>query len=347
MGVETIFQSGVKQGASDIHLAHGLKPYFRIGGELFESTQQEVVNQNVIKEFVTRIFSTQQKERFVKNGGIDFGYLTSDGSRFRVNVHREKGVLGLAARVIPSRIPTMEETLMPETLYDLTRLGSGLVIVTGPSGCGKSTTLAAMINQINNERKSNILTLEDPIEFLHPHAQSIIKQRELGVDMFSFAEALKQGLRQDPNVIMVGEMRDPETISTTITVAETGHLVLATLHTHNAAQTIDRIIDSFPPHQQDQVRIQLSLSLRAVVAQRLVPRADGGRVAIREILVNNPAVSNLIRENKIEQIQNVIQTNSGLGMIGFDQAFKQAVASGLVSKEIAAQNMDDPQLLGQ
>jgi twitching motility protein PilT len=235
----------------------------------------------------------------------------------------------------------MEEIGMPEIVYQLTREKDGLVLVTGPTGCSKSTSLAAMIDLVNKERSESIITLEDPIEFIYTPKKSIIIQRQLGQDMLSFSEGLKHALRQDPNILLVGEMRDLDTIGTTITMAETGHLVFATLHTHNAGQTIDRVIDVFPPHQQDQVRLQLSLSLRAVISQHLIPAVNGGRVALREILINTPAVANLIKENKVAQIKSVIQTSAEVGMITRDQHLKQLLAQKLITKEVYQAYLED------
>jgi twitching motility protein PilT len=234
---------------------------------------------------------------------------------------------------------------MPEIVYELCRLNQGLILMTGPTGCGKSTSLAAMINLINQERRANIITLEDPIEFVFQSDKSLIRQRQLGTDMLSFAEGLKHVLRQDPNVVMVGEMRDLETIATAITLAETGHLILATLHTFSAAQTIDRIIDSFPPYQQNQVRLQVSMTLAGVISQRLLPQKNSGRIAAREVLINNPAVANLIRENKVAQIKSTIQTSADEGMITMDQNLKDLYEKGLIEREVAEAHMVSPEIL--
>lgn len=335
MTLDEILKIAVNKGASDVHIVTGKSPILRIDGELFEIDKVPTLDPSDAENIILKILSSGQKEKFTKNKDLDLSYEIDDGNRFRVNCHIERGHYGLAARIIPQKIPTMEEITMPEEVYDLTRMHQGLIIVTGPTGCGKSTSLAAMIQLINSERAVNIITLEDPIEFIHKPDKSIIRQRELGNDMNSFAEGLKHILRQDPNVIMVGEMRDLETIGATITLAETGHLVLATLHTPNAAQTVDRIIDVFPPYQQDQIRMQLSMALSGVISQQLMPGKKGGRVAAREIMINTPAISNLIRENKIAQIRSVIQTSAKEGMITMDRALKKLLDDGLITKEEA------------
>lgn len=340
MHLNDLFQIATEKKASDLHLAAGRRPILRIDGKLQEIEDQPELKSKEIERMVFEILSSEQKERFIKNRDLDFSWEVK-GSRYRVNLHFEKGNVGLVARIIPPAIPTLEDIMMPGVVYELTRLPQGLILVTGPTGHGKSTTLAAMINQINQERVCNIITLEDPIEFLFSSDRSIIKQRELGVDMLSFAEGLKHVLRQDPNVIMVGEMRDLETIAATLTLAETGHLVLATLHTYSAAQTVDRIIDVFPPYQQMQIRLQLSMVLAGVISQRLLPRIGGGRIAAKEILINTPAVANLIREQKTAQINTVIQTSAEKGMITMEQDLKRLVQEGWVSEEVIRTYLSD------
>ena len=341
MTLEQIFEIAVKENASDVHIVVGEPPILRINGELHQIKDAELFTAEAVQKLVYDILSAEQKERLEREKELDLSYQIQDGSRLRVNCHFEKGNIGLAARIIPSKIPSMEEIGMPEIVYQLTREKDGLVLVTGPTGCGKSTSLAAMIDLVNQERSESIITLEDPIEFIYTPKKSIIIQRQLGQDMLSFGEGLKHALRQDPNILLVGEMRDLDTIGTTITMAETGHLVFATLHTHNAGQTIDRVIDVFPPHQQDQVRLQLSLSLRAVISQHLIPAANGGRVALREILINTPAVANLIKENKVAQIKSVIQTSAEVGMITRDQHLKQLLAQKLITKEVYKAYLED------
>lgn len=344
MTIESLFTVASERGASDLHLAVGLPPIVRLNGEL-KPLEESALTPKKIEELISSILLPIQKERFIKDRELDVSYELKDGTRFRVNLHWEKDNMGLVARVIPTKIPNLEDIGMPEVVYNLTRMDYGLVLVTGPTGCGKSTTLAAMIKLINSERSLNIITLEDPIEFLFKPEKSIIKQRQLGTDMVSFGEGLKHTLRQDPNVIMVGEMRDLETIATTLTLAETGHLVLATLHTSNAAQTIDRIIDVFPPHQQTQIRLQLSFSLKAVISQRLLPKEGGGRIAAREILLNNPAVANLIRENKVAQIKSVIQTGAEDGMVTMDQHIKRLIQDKIITRETALAHISSPEVL--
>ncbi|MFH1745342.1 MAG: type IV pilus twitching motility protein PilT [bacterium] len=344
MNIKDLFSNAAKKGASDLHLVAGLPPALRIDGELLYIEGANPISKKEMEVMVFSMIDDSQKENFLSTREFDFGYAV-DNSRFRVNIFFEKGNIGLVARVINEKIPTIEDIEMPSIIYNLLDLKQGLILVTGPTGCGKSTSLAAMINYINANRFCNIITFEDPIEYVFAPDKSIIIQRQLGSDMISFNSALKHALRQDPNVIMVGEMRDLETIATTITLAETGHLVLATLHTYNSSQTIDRIIDIFPPHQQNQVRMQLSMTLAGVVSQRLLPKIGGGRVASREILLNTPAVANLIRENKIAQIKTFIETSSKEGMMSIDQDLQRLFKEGQITKEVAQSYMDNPEAL--
>ena len=343
--IDDLLNIAVERKASDIHVVANKVPILRIDGVLVEVAGVEPLLPSDTYQLVFSILSERQKEYFVKDRELDISYEVAGGARFRVNCHWERNNVGLVARIISAKIPTLEELLMPAVVFDMLRQKQGLILVTGPTGCGKSTALAAMINFVNNERSEHIVTLEDPIEFLYESKKSIIKQRQLGTDMVSFQEALKHVLRQDPNVIMVGEMRDLETIAATITLAETGHLVMATLHTFNAAQTVDRIIDVFPPYQQDQVRIQLSLVLKGIIALQLLPRKSGGRIASREILVNTPAISNLIRENKISQVKTVLQTSAEEGMMTMDHDLKRLFEAGEITQEIAQAYMLDPHAL--
>lgn len=335
--LDEIFELAVKKRASDVHIVAGKTPIFRVDGVLTEIEKFKILSPEDTQNLTFNILTEKQKEVFINQRELDISYEIKGVSRFRVNCHWERNNVGLVARIISSTIPVMEELMMPSVVYDLLRLKQGLILVTGPTGCGKSTSLAAMINLINQERSVHIITLEDPIEFIYsPNSgKSIIKQRQLGSDMLSFAQALKHVLRQDPNVILVGEMRDLETIAATITIAETGHLVLATLHTYNAGQTVDRIIDVFPPYQQPQVRLQVSLFLKGIISQQLLPRKDGGRIAAREILINTPAIANLVRENKISQIKTVLQTSAEEGMFTIDQDLKRLYEEGYITKEVA------------
>jgi len=360
MTINDIFKEGVARHASDVHLLVGEPPIIRVNGRLIRLEKFGVINKKKAEELILSLLDGEQKEKYLNRKELDLSHQLSNkeryinyreldlshqletNDRFRVNLHFEKGNPSLVARIINTNIPTLKEIGMPEVVYQLTKLHQGLIIITGPTGCGKSTSLAAMINSINSEDTRNIITLEDPIEFIFSDKKSIIRQRQYGDDFLSFPDALKHVLRQDPNVIMVGEMRDLETIAATITLAETGHLVIATLHTPNAAQTIDRIIDIFPPHQQDQIRVQLSMSLVSVIAQQLLPTKDGsGRIASREIMINTPAVANLIRENKIAQLKTVIQTSSDDQMITMDQAIENLLKQGLIDKNVAEVYMID------
>lgn len=345
MTIDQLFKLAVQKMASDIHLTADNRPYFRINGELKTDKNLPVLSAKELEELILGLLSEKQRGEIVEKKELDLSYEIKEMARFRINLFWERGHLTLAARVIWPHIPTMEEILMPQAAYQLNRLLQGLVLVTGPAGCGKSTTLAAMIHQIDSERAMHIITLEDPIEFVFKPKNSIIAQRELGKDMLSFSEGLKHVVRQDPNVIMVGEMRDLETIALAVTLAETGHLVLATLHTINSGQTIDRIIDVFPPHQQNQIRLQLSLSLKGIISQQLLPKVGAGRIATREVLINNPAVANLIRENKIGQIKNIIQTGAKEGMFTMDQDLRRLYQEGLITKETALAHMLDPESL--
>lgn len=344
MSLNSLFTQASEIGASDLHLIVGRPPVVRIKGELQEISD-EVMTDKKIEDLVSDILTSEQKKRFEDERELDTSFQIKDGTRLRINLQYEKGNISLVARVIPTTIPTLEDLDMPPTVSKLTELDYGLVLVTGPTGCGKSTSIASIIEYINQQRNLNIITLEDPIEFLFESKKSIIRQRQLGTDMVSFNAALKHILRQDPDVIMVGEMRDIETIATTLTVAETGHLVFATLHTNNAAETIDRIVDVFPPHKQNQVRLQLSSSLKAVISQRLIPTTKGDRVAAREVLINNPAVSNLIRENKVAQIKSVIETSADQGMITMDHHIKQLLKQEIIDQTTAATHLSTPEAL--
>ena len=340
--LDKLFNHAVSAGASDLHLAVGLPPMIRVDGTLKPISGADTIASEAMETMLFSILTDPQKEKFQNDLELDMSYEIDAKKRFRVNLQWSRSQPGLVARVVPPKIPSMEDLMMPEIVYELCRLEQGLILVTGPTGCGKSTSLATMIELLNNERNAHIITLEDPIEFVYESKKCIIKQRQLGTDMLSFANGLKHILRQDPNIILVGEMRDLETIASTITLAETGHLVFATLHTFNAGQTVDRIIDVFPPYQQEQVRLQLSLFLKGIISQRLLPKKDGGRIAAREILVNTPAIGNLIRENKIPQIKTAIQTSANEGMFTMDQHLKQLYERGYIEKGVAVSHMVNP-----
>ncbi len=333
--IEELFQLAYQQGASDLHLAAGARPMLRVNGQLAEQVQYPVLTPEQTQGMILSILSDSEQQEFMQSRELDTSYTLPSGVRFRVNIHWEKEHAGLVARVVSDQVPSMDSLYFPDIVYKMLQHRQGIILVTGPTGCGKSTSLAAMIDHINEERADHIVTLEDPVEFLFAPKKSLIRQRQLHTDFLSFADALKHVVRQDPNVIMVGEMRDLETVAAALTVAETGHLVLATLHTLNAAQTIDRVVDIFPPHQQEQIRLQLSMSLIGVVSQQLLPRVSGGRIAAREILINTHAVANLIRENKIAQLKSVIQTNAKTGMQTLDQDIKRLLELGEITEETA------------
>jgi twitching motility protein PilT len=335
MTINELLQAALKNNASDVHLVAGLPPVFRIDGDLQKTKSKPLTAKNV-EDLAFQMVNEEQEERFLAEKELDAAYSLPGGERFRINLHMEKGTIGVACRAIPKTIPSMDDLGIPEVAKNFARLPNGLVLITGPTGSGKSTTLASIIEDINKTRAENIITLEDPVEFIFEADKSIIRQRQLGTDMLTFAEGLKHALRQDPDVIMVGEMRDLETISTTLTLAETGHLVFATLHTYSAAQTVDRIIDVFPPHQQPQIRMQLAMTLRGIMSQQLVQKKDGGRAAIREVLLNNPAVANLIREGKAQQIKTVLQTSAKFGMFTMEQDVARLVKEKIINESAAA-----------
>jgi twitching motility protein PilT len=347
MQIDEFLRTATKKGASDLHLVVGQRPIIRVNGVLLPIEKTNTITPGEMQDSIFSIINEEQRQKLLAEKELDVSYEIKNLARFRVNLHFEKKFLGLVARVIPAVIPTMEELQMPQTVYDLLKLNSGLILITGPTGCGKSTSLAAMIEYINNNRNCHIVTLEDPIEFIFAPKKSLIIQRQLNTDMLSFSSALTHVLRQDPNVIVVGEMRDLETISATVTLAETGHLVLATLHTHTADQTIDRIIDIFPSHQQTQIRLQLSLTLAGIISQKLIPTIRGGRLATREVLIKNAAVANLIRENKVAQIKTVLQTSAQEGMFTMDQDLTRLYHDGVINREVALSHMMNVKMLGK
>lgn len=330
--MDHLLRAGFELKASDIHLTVGVPPVMRINGDL-KRYGKDTLKPGDTEGMARAIIPENMWDKFKERGELDFSYGLRGVSRFRVNTYYQRASIAIAVRVVPSRIPTLEELHMPDVLTKIAEKPQGLVLVTGPTGSGKSTTLASMIQFMNQTMRKHIITLEDPIEYVHNHANSIIDQREVGFDTNNFANGLRASLRQDPDVILVGEMRDLETIQTAITAAETGHLVLGTLHTSSAPSTINRIIDVFPPGQQGQIRIQLASVLLAIVSQRLFPTIDKkGRRAATEILLNNSAIANLIRNEKIHQIANVMQTSKALGMQTIDASIKELVQSGVISK---------------
>ena len=335
MNLVELVNLGIEKKASDIHITVGLPPTFRINGTLVSIGETPLTPEDTM-ELTKESMNEKQFSDLDEIGEIDFSYSSPGLGRFRVNAYKQRGSYGMALRVIPLTIPTMESLGLPKVISDIARLPRGLVLVTGPTGSGKSTTLASMIDQINRERSCHILTLEDPLEYLHKHKKSMVNQREIGSDSASFASALRGALREDPDVILVGEMRDLETIGIAITAAETGHLVLSTLHTNGAAKTIDRVIDVFPPHQQQQIRVQLASVIQAIISQQLLPKADGkGRVGAYEIMIATPAIRNLIREDKIHQIDTSIQTGAKLQMQTMDSSLIDLYTRGLILKDVA------------
>ena len=330
-----LIKVGISKKASDIHITVGIPPTFRINGDLYEHGEK-MLKPKETKELVKSVLNEEQLEILNKQGEIDVSFSSSGVGRFRVNAYKQRGSYGMALRIIPLTIPTMEELGLPLVVKELTRVPRGLILVTGPSGSGKSTTLASIIDQINHERSCHILTLEDPIEYLHKHDKSIVNQREIGSDSLNFTNALKAALRQDPDVILVGEMRDLETIGIALTAAETGHLVFSTLHTLGASKTIDRIIDVFPPYQQQQIRIQFASVIQGILSQQLLPKSDeSGRIAAFEVMIATPAIRNLIRDEKSYQINTAIQTGGKFGMETMDNAILNLYNKGFISREVA------------
>ena len=333
--IEVLLEEVVKRKASDLHLQVGLPPILRIDGALTPIVNLPTLNEEAVETLVFAILDEDQKQILLRDKEFDFSFAFGDMGRFRVNAFHERGNLAAAMRLIPTEIRTIEQLGLPQVLNKFTAYPRGLVLVTGPTGSGKSTTLAAMVNKKNAEKAVHIITVEDPIEYTHQSKRSVIVQREVHYDTYSFSAALRSALREDPDVVLIGEMRDLETIAAAITIAETGHLVFATLHTNSASQSIDRMIDVFPPHQQPQVRAQLGNILMAICSQRLIPALGGGRVAAAEILVATPAVRNIIREGKNYQLEAVIQTGAEYGMQSMDKTLVNLVHGGVVSYDEA------------
>src|SRR5947207_2802855 len=346
--IDELLEDMVSRNASDLHVTVGTPPVVRVRGEVQRLEEFAPLSAEDTQQILYRILSSEQQKQFELKRQLDFSHSIPGLARFRVNVYFQRESIGAAFRLIPTELKTLEELGIPSTLHALAEKPRGLVLVTGPTGSGKSTTLAALIDEINRNRSEHILTIEDPIEFLHRHKRCIVNQREIGPDATSFSEALKAALRQDPDVILVGEMRDLETISTALTAAETGHLVFGTLHTQSAPSTIDRIIDVFPPEQQEQVRIMIAMSLQGVVTQTLLPTADGtGRVPALEILLPDDAVRNLIRQGKVEQIYSVMQTNTAKGMQTMEQSLAHLIQHQIVTLEEGLARSSKPeQLIG-
>ena len=332
----------IKEQASDLHLSQGHYPSLRMAGELVPLLKKKILSSEDIEGMARALMSEEQFQRFLAEKELDFSYNLGQEGRFRINVFFQKGDISLAFRLVPDKIRTIEELGLPPILEEFAKASQGFVLITGPSSQGKSTTLAALIDKINHTRTDHIITIEDPIEYIFKDDRSIINQREVNIDTLSFDKALRSTFRQDPNVIMVGEMRDTETISTAITAAETGHLVFATLHTNSASQTIHRVVDSFPPGQQGQIRAQLSGSLLGVVSQRLIPRIKGGLIPACEVMIANPAIANLIRENKIHELPLVIETSTDVGMISLNRSLADLIKRKEISLENAMKHSLNP-----
>jgi twitching motility protein PilT len=333
--IEVLLEEVIRKKASDLHLQVGLPPMLRVDGALMAVSGADVLNEEAVENLIFAILDEDQKQILLKDKEFDFSFAFGDLGRFRVNAFHERGNLAAALRLIINEIPTVEQLGLPEIVNKFASYPRGLVLVTGPTGSGKSTSLAALIHKINFEQSKHIITIEDPIEYTHVSKQSIIVQREVHYDTYSFNAALRSALREDPDVVLLGEMRDLETIASAITIAETGHLVFATLHTNSASQSIDRMIDVFPPHQQSQIRAQLANILMAICSQRLVPTIGGGRIAAAEIMVATPAVRNIIREGKSHQLEAVIQTGAEFGMQSMDKTLVSLIKSGTISLDEA------------
>lgn len=340
--IEDILRVAKDAGASDVHLTVGIPPKMRVYGSLITMDYPKLLPADTL-DILISIMTEQQRERFEERGEYDMSFSLPNVGRYRLNAFKQRGSIAMAFRLVGTEIPSPEVLGIPKSIVDLYQRKRGLVLVTGPTGSGKSTTLAAVIDKINSCRDAHIITLEDPIEYLHQHKLSMVNQREIGLDSENYANALRAALREDPDVILIGEMRDFETISVAITAAETGHLVLSTLHTIGAASTVDRVIDVFPPHQQQQIRVQLANVLEAVISQQLIMTADGnGRVAAFEVMHANHAIRNLIREGKSHQIPSIIQTNRKIGMITMDDAIVQLYVDGRIDRDMAVQFAQDP-----
>lgn len=340
--IEEIMKTAKEAGASDVHITVGIPPKMRVNGNLVTMNYAKMMPADTLSVLL-EIMTETQRERFEERGEYDMSFSIPELGRYRVNAYKQRGSVALALRLVGTKVPSPESLGVPESVVNLYERKRGLILVTGPTGSGKSTTLAAIIDKINNKRDAHVITLEDPIEYLHQHKMAMVNQREIGLDSQNYANALRAALREDPDVILVGEMRDFETISVAITAAETGHLVLSTLHTIGAASTVDRVIDVFPPHQQQQIRVQFANVLEAIISQQLIPTLDGnGRVAAFEVLHANHAVRNLIREGKSHQLTSIMQTNRKLGMMTMDEAIIQLYYESKINREMAIQFAQDP-----
>lgn len=335
MNIKDLLQLTADKNASDLHTITAIPPHLRVDGELLPIANEAVLTADDVDKYIKAVLSAEQLMRYQKNLEIDFSLAFNDKARFRVNAYTQKGQPAIAFRLIPLDIPKIDDLGLPKILHSFTGLKQGLILVTGPTGHGKSTTLASMLNEINEQRSEHIITVEDPIEFVFRPKASIISQREVGTDTHSWDVALRSVLREDPNIVLVGEMRDFDTISSAITVAETGHLVFSTLHTNSAAQTIDRIVDVFPDEQQSQIRLQLSSVIEAVFSMRLVPSINGGRVVAYEVMLGTSAIKTTIRDAKTHQIDNIIQTSTEIGMRTLEMSLADLVKEGKISLEVA------------
>lgn len=342
MEFNKLLQKVIDDDGSDLHLTVGAKPVIRIDGRLVFQKDFNVLTNEEIKSVVDDLLTEHQRSILEAEKEFDFSFAFSDLARFRVNAFHQRGYLAAVLRLIPLSVPTLDELNLPRSLYQFANLPQGFVLVTGPAGQGKSTTIAALLNYINETREVHIITIEDPIEYIYPHKKSIVDQREMNLDTRSWAVALRSCLREDPDIVLIGEMRDPETIAAAVTIAETGHLVFASLHTNSAAQTIDRVIDVFPQYQQQQIRVQLASILEGVVSQRLIPAIGGGRIPAVELLLTTPAVRSVIREGKNHLLDNIISTSYELGMVPLERSLAELVKSGKVESSVAKSHTVKP-----
>lgn len=340
MDIKELFDKTIQYNASDLHLIAGVQPVLRIDGKLEYISTHAKLTHDQVEQLIFTVLTPEQKEVLINNRSIDFSYGYGGGDygnkgRFRINIYYQRGTVAGAFRLLPPKVRTIEELLLPQICHNFATLNQGFILVTGPTGHGKSTTLAAIINEINLSRAVKIITIEDPIEYIYPEGKSLISQRELGVDTLTWAEALRSTLREDADVILIGEMRDPESIASAITIAETGHLVFSTLHTNSASQSVNRIIDTFPEHQQSQIRIQLAGTIEGIISQRLLPKIGGGRVVATEVLLGTNAIRSNIREGKTHLIDSIIETSQDVGMISLEASLAHLVKQGVISIEIA------------